>query len=93
LPEIAAAGPGDPPLTIAVPPDGTRVAVEAGADGGLALKASGGAPPFTWLADGLPVVTGEVRREVYWERPGKGFARLSVIDAKGATASASVKVE
>jgi penicillin-binding protein 1C len=93
LPEIAAAGPGDPPLTIAFPPDGSRVAMDEGADGGLALKANGGAPPFTWLVDGLPVVTGEVRREAYWEKPGRGFAHLSVIDAKGATANASVKVE
>ena len=54
---------------------------------------SGGAPPFTWLVDGVPVVTGETRRQAIWEKPGRGFARLSVIDAKGATASAAVRIE
>jgi penicillin-binding protein 1C len=57
------------------------------------LKALGGVPPFTWLADGMPVVTMEPRRDSLWEHPGRGFARLSVIDAKGATATAMVRVE
>jgi penicillin-binding protein 1C len=94
LPEVAAAGPGDPPLAIAFPPDGARIDISDESEAeGLALKANGGAPPFTWLVDGVPVATGEVRHEALWEKPGKGFAKLSVIDAKGATASATVRVE
>jgi penicillin-binding protein 1C len=92
LPEVAALGSGDAPLAIAFPPDGAKVDV-ADEDGGLALKANGGAPPFTWLVDGVPVVTQEPRRDALWERPGKGFAKLSVIDGKGTTATAVVRVE
>lgn len=94
LPEIAASGPGDAPLAISFPPNGARVDVSSGGDdAGLALKAMGGAPPFTWFADGLPIVIGEARRETAWEKPGKGFARLSVIDARGHTVSVQVRLD
>jgi penicillin-binding protein 1C len=94
LPEIAASGPGDAPLAISFPPEGARIDL-SGDDGdiGLALKAMGGAPPFTWFADGLPIVIGEPRRETAWEKPGKGFARLSVIDSRGHTASVQVRLD
>ncbi len=94
LPEIASAGPGDAPLSIAFPPDGARIDLLSDGDmAALALKALGGVPPFTWLVDGVPVVTMERRRESLWENPGRGFVRLSVTDAKGATATAMVRVE
>jgi penicillin-binding protein 1C len=94
LPEIAASGPGDPPLAISFPPEGARIDLTGGdSDVGLALKAMGGAPPFTWFADGMPVVVGEPRRDTLWERPGRGFARLSVIDARGHTASVQVRLD
>jgi penicillin-binding protein 1C len=94
LPEIAASGPGDPPLAISFPPEGARIDMTAEENAvGLALKAMGGAPPFTWFADGKPIVTGELRRETEWERPGQGFARLSVIDAHGHSASVRVRLD
>ena len=94
LPEIAAAGPGDAPLAISFPPEGARIDVSSSApEARVALKAMGGAPTFTWLADGLPIVIGEPRREAAWERPGRGFARLSVIDSRGHTASVQIRVE
>ncbi len=94
LPETAASGPGDAPLAISFPPEGARIDFSGGESGaGLALKAMGGAPPFTWFADGLPIVIGEPRRETAWERPGKGFARLSVIDLHGHTASVRVRLD
>jgi penicillin-binding protein 1C len=94
LPEVATSGPGDAPLAISFPPDGARVDVSSNEpDAALALKAMGGAPPFTWLADGLPIAIGEERREAVWDKPGKGFARLSVIDAKGHTASVQIRLE
>jgi penicillin-binding protein 1C len=92
LPEVASRGRGDAPLSIAFPPDGARIEVSGGA-GALSLKALGGVAPFTWLADGVPVVLRETRRAAFWERPGRGFTRISVIDAKGATASANVRIE
>jgi penicillin-binding protein 1C len=94
LPEIAAAGRGDAPLTISFPPEGARIDLTGGDSAvGLALKAMGGAPPFTWFADGMPIVIGEPRRDTSWERPGRGFARLSVIDARGHTASVQVRLD
>ena len=73
-------------------PDGARIDMEVGG-GALALKALGGVPPFTWLVDGVPVASRELRRQSLWERPGPGFARLSVIDAAGRTASATIRIE
>jgi penicillin-binding protein 1C len=94
LPEVAASGPGDAPLAISFPPEGARIDLTGSdSDAMLALKAMGGAPPFTWFADGLPIVIGEQRRETAWERPGKGFARLSVIDSHGHTASVQVRLD
>jgi penicillin-binding protein 1C len=90
LPQVAGVASGEAPLAIAFPPDGARLDVEGDSVG---LKVNGGTPPFTWLVDGVPVASGEFRRDAFWDVPGKGFARLSVIDAKGKTASARVRVE
>ncbi len=74
---------------VAFPPDGATVF----ADGALVLKVRDGRPPFTWLADGRPVVTESYEREETLVSPGKGFMRLSVIDASGSAANVSVRVE
>lgn len=77
------------PLSVAFPPDGARVEL---AGGELSLKAAGGVAPFRWLVDGRPLPP-ERRREAFWAAPGPGFARVTVMDAAGATASASVRIE
>ncbi len=71
---------------IAFPPDGAEV--EPGP--ALALKVRGGTPPFTWLANGAPVVLADRSREAALAAPGPGYLTLSVIDATGRTASAAV---
>jgi penicillin-binding protein 1C len=85
------------PLRIAFPLDGSRVnlglAQPDEEKGSLALKASGGVPPLTWMVDGAPVEIGSLRRETFWQPEGVGFVRLSVIDAKGATDSVLVRLE
>jgi penicillin-binding protein 1C len=85
------------PLKIAFPLDGSRLDLGLSAPSedkaSLALKASGGAPPFTWMVDGAPVESGSFRRESAWTPDGAGFVRLSVIDSKGATDSVVVRVE
>jgi penicillin-binding protein 1C len=83
------------PLRIAFPPNGARVDLglsrpDASA---LALKAQGGVPPLTWIVNGAPVGAPDLRRQANWIPDGSGFARVSVIDAKGATDSVSVRVE
>ncbi|HLJ69903.1 MAG TPA: penicillin-binding transpeptidase domain-containing protein, partial [Roseiarcus sp.] len=85
-----------PALKIAFPPDGARVDLglkEGASDSHLALKALGGAPPLTWFVNGAPISTPEARRQTAWRPDGAGFARISVIDAKGATDSVVVRLE
>ncbi|WP_407942871.1 penicillin-binding protein 1C [Methylobacterium brachiatum] len=90
-----------PALKIAYPPDGARIdlglAGERGderdtAGQGLALKALGGVPPLTWLVDGQPVAQ-TPRRRAEWVPGGAGFARISVLDATGASDSVSIRIE
>ncbi len=88
---------GTPILRIAYPPDGARVdlglAAHTGEAGeGVILKASGGVPPLTWMIDGQPV-SRTIRRQSAWVPEGAGFARISVLDATGASDSVAVRIE
>jgi penicillin-binding protein 1C len=74
---------------ILYPPDGATVAWDGG---DVPLEANGGRRPFRWLADGRPLPGGEPRRSVYWHPTGIGFTRLTVIDAEGRSASATVRL-
>jgi len=90
-----------PQLRIAFPPDGARVDLGltrrgrngSPSDASLALKAEGGAPPLTWMVNGAPVGEPNLRRQSSWTPDGAGFARVSVMDAKGATDSVLVRLE
>jgi penicillin-binding protein 1C len=85
-----------PVLKIAYPPDGSRVDLgltEGVKDAALSLKAMGGAPPLTWFVNGEPIGDPDSRRQSVWRPDGAGFARVSVIDAKGATDSILVRLE
>jgi penicillin-binding protein 1C len=84
-------------LKIAYPPDGAMIDLGL-SNGGetatdLALKAQGGAPPFRWIINGAPLGTPDLRRQSAWTPDGAGFARISVIDAKGASDSIMVRLE
>ncbi len=87
------------PLAISYPPDGAQIdlgllAKTRPADTTpLALKALGGVPPLTWLVNGVPVTQPDLRRTAIWAPDGPGFARLSVMDARGSIASVSVRLE
>ena len=84
-------------LKIAFPPDGARVDLGLGAgvndNSRLALKAQGGVPPLTWLVNGFPVSEPDLRRQSAWRPDGAGFARVSVMDARGASDSVVVRLE
>jgi len=85
-----------PALKIAYPPDGARVDLglaQGAGDALLALKALGGATPLTWFVNGAPIGEPDARRESVWRPDGAGFARVSVIDAKGATDSVLVRLQ
>lgn len=74
---------------VAFPPDGAEVELLAA---GLKVKVAGGTAPFTWLADGEPVVVGSDARELMLAMPGAGFVTLSVIDAEGRSDRVHVRV-
>ncbi|MES2814452.1 MAG: penicillin-binding protein 1C [Pseudomonadota bacterium] len=74
---------------VAFPPDGAEVELLAS---GLKVRVTGGTAPFTWLADGVPVIVGMDGREAMLALPGAGFVTLSVIDAEGRSARSQVQV-
>jgi penicillin-binding protein 1C len=85
-----------PQLRIAYPPDGAKVDLglaQGAGDALLALKALGGAAPLTWFVNGAPIGEPDMRRESVWRPDGAGFARVSVVDAKGATDSIVVRLQ
>jgi len=74
---------------ILYPPDGAVVAWDRAA---LPLEAVGGRGPLRWLVDGRPLPPAAPRRTLYWQPGEIGFARLTVIDAKGRSARATVRL-
>ncbi len=56
------------------------------------VRVEGGTAPFTWLANGSPVITGGDKREAMLAALGKGFITLSVIDSEGRSARSSVRL-
>lgn len=84
-------------IHLVFPPDGARLETEVGAgdaaESGLPIKVEGGDFPLTILADGAPVASSQDRRTLFWMPGGRGFVRLTVIDARGLTDSVTVRVE
>ena len=74
---------------VAFPPDGAEVEL---LDGQLLVKVAGGTAPFTWIADGVPVLVQDRARDALLALPGRGFVTLSVIDATGRSARAQVRL-
>jgi penicillin-binding protein 1C len=74
---------------ILYPPDGATV---AWAGGDVPLEAAGGKGPLRWLVDGRPLPPAAPRKPLYWQPAGLGFARLTVIDADGRSARATVRL-
>ena len=74
---------------VAFPPDGAEVEL---LPAGLMVRVRGGTAPFTWMADGVPLVVAMSDRETMLTLPGTGFVTLSVIDAEGRSARAKVRV-
>ena len=85
---VFAAAPDAPVL--AFPPDGALVELAGGL---LRVKVSDGVPPFTWMADGVPLVLNSRVREESLPLTGPGFVTLSVIDAKGRSARVSIGLQ
>ena len=72
------------------PPNGARLAAEGSQ---MALKISGGVQPLTLLVNGVPRLTEAGQRTLFFTPDGPGFARLTVMDARGVADSVVVRVE
>jgi penicillin-binding protein 1C len=81
----------EPAVKIAFPPDRAEIEVEDGA--GVIVKAEGGALPLTWLLDGEPISSDPQRREVELPAEGRGFFKLSVIDARGRADRVTIRLK
>ncbi len=81
---------------IQFPLDGSRIDALAG-DGMsspvMPVKVAGGVLPITMLVNGVSVGEFDGRRQRLIDSPGPGFARLTVIDAKGAADTVVVRIQ
>jgi penicillin-binding protein 1C len=58
----------------------------------LILKLQGGKSPFRWIANGKPLDSVFRRRTARWVPDGKGFSKLTVIDAAGKATTVDVVI-
>ena len=73
---------------ILYPPDGATVAW----DGASVPLEAAGKGPLRWLIDGRPLPPAAPRHPIYWQPAGEGFVHLTVIDAGGKSARATVRL-
>jgi penicillin-binding protein 1C len=82
------------PPRIMFPPDGARIELAKGAaPEPVVLKIAGGAAPLTVMVNGVPLSDQGGRRTLFFAPDGPGFVRLTVMDARGATDSVSVRLQ
>ncbi len=82
-------------LHILFPPDGARLDLTTAADDKPApvpLKITGGTAPLTILVNGMPTPA-QTRGRLFFQPPGPGFARVTVIDGTGAADSVMVRLD
>ena len=88
-------GAGEAKLHILFPPDGARLDLTAAADekpAPVPLKITGGVAPLTILVNGVPA-SAQTRGRLFFQPPGPGFARVTVIDGSGAADSVMVRLD
>jgi penicillin-binding protein 1C len=87
---------GEQAPRIQFPLNGSRIDV-TGADGAqfssMPVKVAGGVLPMTMLVNGVSVGEIDGRRQRLVDPPGPGFARLTVIDAKGAADTVVIRIQ
>ncbi len=83
----------EPPVAIAFPPDRSEIEAEPSDGEPVIVRAEGGTLPLTWLVDGKPVESNPLKREAVLDGLGRGFIKLSVIDAKGRTDRVTVRLK
>jgi len=91
-PGVLAGDASDTAPRIMFPPNGARL--ELGTSGTeMALKIAGGVKPLTLLVNGVPRPAETTRRTLFFTPEGPGFARLTVMDARGGADSVVVRIE
>lgn len=87
---------GEQAPRIQFPLNGSRIDA-GGADGipfsSMPVKVAGGVLPMTMLVNGVSVGEIDGRRQRLVDPPGPGFARLTVIDARGAADTVVVRIQ
>jgi penicillin-binding protein 1C len=79
-------------VQISFPPDRAELEVKDASEP-IVIKTEGGQLPLTWLVDGSPVDSDAHARELAWIPTGRGFVRLSVIDARGRVDRVVVRIK
>jgi penicillin-binding protein 1C len=80
---------------IQFPLDGSRIDVsgDGTSSAAMSVKVAGGMLPITMLVNGVAVGELDNRRQRLVDSPGPGFARLTVIDAKGAADTVIIRIQ
>jgi len=82
------------PPRIMFPPDGANLELSGGRrPDPVALKIAGGRAPLTVMVNGIPLAPQGGHRTVFYRPDGPGFVRLTVVDARGASDSVSVRLQ
>ncbi len=80
--------------SILFPHDGSRVSLGAATRRQpLVLKVGDGIPPFTWLADGRPILIAVDERQSFYTPDGPGHISLSVVDSQGLSQNVGITVD
>ena len=96
LQRFSAAGPSETvePPRIMFPPDGARLEIANNGElDPVALKIAGGRAPLTVMVNGVPLPAQSDRRMMFFQPDGPGFVRLTVMDARGAADSVTVRLQ
>ena len=59
----------------------------------VALKITGGRAPLTIMVNGVPLAAQNSRGTLFFQPDGAGFVRLTVMDARGAADSVTVRLQ
>jgi penicillin-binding protein 1C len=82
------------PPRIMFPPNGANLELAAGNQPDpVALKVVGGRAPLTVMVNGVPLAAQGGRGTVFFQPDGPGFVRLTVMDARGAADSVTVRLQ
>jgi penicillin-binding protein 1C len=79
---------GEPPRILHPQQGATVESLGQQAGEGIALRASGGTAPLRWVVNGLPLP----EDQHYWLPDSEGFARLTLVDAAGRSATVQIRI-